>query len=241
MDCVEVCDFKALSENKGRLKVDFVSCTACGKCAEVCPQGSMKIYGWVTSAEEVMEEVEKDRAYYNQTGGGLTLSGGDPMRQVEFSRRLLQLARASNIHTCVETAGYATKEEFDRIIPLTDLFLFDYKLTDDFYHKRYTGESNVEIIRNLEYINSRSAEIIIRCIIVPGINDHTGHFRAITSLSSRLDHVKWVEVIPYHDYGRSKYPEIGMGEYPFKQGPVNQETADRWRNELADMGCRVEL
>ena len=237
LDCISVCAYGALSEKNGRLEVDFGRCTACGKCLEVCIPESLKIYGWVGTSDEIMQEVEKDILYYQHSGGGMTLSGGDPMWQVDFSLELLFLAWKKGIHTCVETAGYATRQDFDRFLPVTGLFLFDYKLTDDYYHKRYTGKSNELIIDNLYYIDSKGADIVLRCIIIPGINDNREHFRAITKLSHKLNNLKAVEVIPYHDFGREKYEQTGLGKYPLEEKTVPHEKAILWVQELSDMGC----
>ena len=183
----------------------------------------------------------KDQVYYDRSGGGLTLSGGDPMWQVEFSKEILTLARNKGIQTCIETAGYATREEFDLVLPVTDLYLFDYKITDDYHHKRYTKKSNETIIDNLKYLDSLGVRIILRCIIIPNINDNKEHFQAITRLSRELGSIESVEVIPYHDFGREKYEQIGFGNYQLEEKTVPEEQAALWVKELADMGCKKVL
>jgi len=220
------------------MHVEFDICNACGNCIDTCAYSALKIYGRQSTVEEVMKEVEKDTIYYNSSNGGLTLSGGEPMYQFEFTQALLRLAKEKKIHTCIETSGYALTEEFEEILPFTDLFLYDYKLTDDFYHKRYTKKSNELIIKNLHYLNQKSANIVLRCIIIPSINDHEDHFNAIVDLSNRLKQIQAVEIIPYHDFGRSKYKQLGMGEYPLDQGSVSSETAELWLKKLKNMGCR---
>jgi len=237
MDCREVCGFDVFGARRGMLSVDFDQCTACGNCLEVCLPGSLKIYGWVGTTGEIIREVLKDKLYYDRSGGGLTLSGGDPMWQVDFSKEILTMAKDEGIHTCIETAGYATREEFDRVIPFTDLFLYDYKLTDDYYHERYTGKSNRTIIENLHYLNDLGSRIVLRCIIIPNINNNKKHFQAITKLSQELNSVEVVEVIPYHDFGRNKYEEIGFGEYQLEEKTVPAEQASLWVKELNEMGC----
>ena len=240
-DCTGVCAYGALKVKNGKLVVDRDKCTACGRCLEMCMPGSLKIYGRVGTAEEIIREVIKDKVYYERSGGGLTLSGGDPMWQVEFSREILLLAKENGIRTCIETAGYADREDFDRVIPVTDLFLYDYKITDDFFHRRYTKKSNQAIIENLHYLDSLNANIVLRCIIIPGINDNEEHFKAITRLSLDLDNIHAVEVIPYHDFGREKYEQIGFGKYPLEEKTVSHEQALLWVSKLMRIGCEKAL
>ena len=132
-------------------RVDYSDCTICGKCVEVCPSGALKIYGYTASSQEIIEEVLRDKDYYKNSGGGLTLSGGEPLFQFDFAFDILKKAKQAGIHTCIETAGFVEPEKIRKIIPETDVFLYDYKITNDSDHQYYTGVSNRRIIGKPEF------------------------------------------------------------------------------------------
>jgi len=237
MDCVEYCKYDALRNNNGNLEVVFRNCTACGECIDNCLVDALNIYGNTTTAREVMTTVERDVKYYRETAGGVTFSGGEPFYQKEFLVSLLRESKERNIHTCIETSGYAEQADLADALPLTDIFLFDYKVTDPNVHLKTTRKSNKKIIDNLHFLSDRGAKIILRCIVIPGINDNTQHFRAITKLSNELQGIMQTDLIPYHDFARSKYPKIGE-EYLLSQKAVSAEQAQRWLQKLQTMGCK---
>jgi glycyl-radical enzyme activating protein len=237
--CVKNCPENAVRLKPEVLQVDFKKCTSCGKCTLECPSGALKIIGKTMTVDEVMQEVEKDIPYYLNSGGGLTLSGGDPLLQADFSIALLEKAREKNIHTAIETAGYASRETIKRIHRVTDLFLFDYKITDRFLHSAFTGVKNSIILENLKVLNALQSGIHLRCIIIPGLNDDPGHFAAITDLVKRYSSIRKVELLHYHPYGKAKYRHIGKS-YRFEaftpDGCYDKAT---WVAELSKMGCHV--
>lgn len=214
LECVSICKPGAHSSLFRYHRFSRSTCTACGDCANVCSNNALKFYGYRKTADEILAEVLKDRDYFRNSDGGLTLSGGEPLHQILFATEILKKAKAENIHTCIETAGFAEREKMEAIAPHTDLFLYDYKLTDEKQHLKYTGVSNQKIIENLALLAGLKKEIILRCILIPGVNDNEEHFRAIAGLSNKYPSISKVELMLYHDYGSHKFAPLGMEYWP---------------------------
>ncbi len=176
--------------------------------------GQERICGSIMTVEKVMTEVIADEAYYRNSGGGLTVSGGEPMLQFPFLKALLKSAGEQGLHTCLETSGYCRSDQIKGIIPLADLFLFDIKLLDEEVHKQYTGVGNTLILKNLDLLHHSGAKIILRCPIIPGINDTDAHITSVAQLAERYPNISGVEIMPYHDMGKGKWRELGK-EYSF--------------------------
>ena len=210
--CSSVCDNHNVivrGSNYTRHLINRGVCTSCGKCAEICPQSALEIKGTVVTARSVVDIVLKDGRYYKKSGGGLTISGGEPMAQFDFSLELLRLAKENNIHTCIETCGYTQTNQILSILQYVDLVMFDYKESNEDKHKEYTGVSNDQIIANLHAIDAAGAQIILRCPIIPGYNDTDEHFIAIAKTANRLNNITEINVMPYHPMGSSKSKRIG--------------------------------
>ncbi len=188
--------------------MDFTRCTGCGKCARLCPTSALVLCGKAYSTEEVLETVEKDRAFYG-TAGGVTLSGGEPFAQPGEAVALLEACKAHGLHTAAETCGYFPQGLLPDIIPITDLFLWDIKLTDPAVHKKYTGVSNEKILQNLQLADQLGARTRLRCILVNGVNANPAHYDAVTEIALSLQHCEGVEWIPYHAYGGTKATLLG--------------------------------
>ena len=236
LDCVSVCPSGALSSKEGNLHLDRSFCNACGDCTEVCRQEALSISGRKVSIQDVMAEVVKDFDYYQNSGGGLTLSGGEPLIQFPFAIELLKEAKRHQIHTCIETAGHINPGHMEAIASFTDLFLFDYKLSDQGLHLQYTGVKNHLILDNLELLDKSGSDIILRCPIIPGINDTQKHFQGIADVSNRYHSIRSVEIMPYHNYGNFKYKQLGR-ETPILQDSVEEQTKNRWIAQLKRLGC----
>ena len=162
-----------------------------------------------------MEEVLRDRAFYEASGGGLTLSGGELFSQFDFALSLMKLAKAHGLHTCAETCGFTEAEKLRRLAEFTDLFLYDWKCTDPALHKRYIGADNRRILENLYALNELGAAVVLRCPIIPGVNDSEAHFAGIASLANGLDCVTAVEIEPYHAPGTDKAERLGKDPHMF--------------------------
>ena len=206
--CSAVCPNKC--HRLGDLHIfDRSECIACGKCAEACAKKALRIVGREFTAEEIISEVLKDKTFYATSGGGMTVSGGEPLLQVEFLERLLTLARKEAIHTAVETCGFAPQESFERIAPLTDCFLFDYKETNSEKHKKFTGKDRSLINENLAFLNGIGANIILRVPLIPGYNDSLENIEGIRETVKKYPSIRKIEVLPYHPLGVSKEKELG--------------------------------
>ena len=207
--CVSVCSrgVHSFSED-GAHMVDREACLYCGKCAEVCV-GALEICGREMTVDEVMAEVMKDKEFYENSGGGLTVSGGEPLANAEFSLALLTEAKRRGMNSAIETSGFAKWETLKPFAECVDLFLWDVKETDAERHKLYTGVDNRLILENLRKLNGKGAMIVLRCPVIPGCNDREEHFKAIGALAEELSGVERVDVEPYHPLGMSKAESLG--------------------------------
>ena len=183
-------------------------CTGCEKCIEACCSKALAASSEIMTTDEVFAEIEKDRAFYGENGG-VTLSGGEPFMQAQEAVELLKMCKNHGIGTAVETCGYFEASILEEAVPLVDCFLWDFKDGNDKRHKKYTGVSNDKIKRNILLADSLGANIVLRCIMVKGVNIKEDHFNAIAELWHRLKHCKYVELIPYHAYGGSKMTALG--------------------------------
>lgn len=209
--CAMLCPNGCHTMQDGRHSLSRTRCTACGKCTGQC-FGALSIAGREISARAVMEEVCRDMPYYHFSGGGLTLSGGEPLMQGGFALELLHLAKERGLHTCVETCGFAQEDLLLKAAAATDLFLYDIKETDDARHKAFTGVGNQRILDNLHLLDAHGVPTVLRCPIIPGCNDRDDHFAGIGALAQSLGHVQAVEIEPYHTMGNAKYHTLGMPE-----------------------------
>ena len=229
-ECVKVCPTNAHKIKGTKHFVDWDLCELKGKCVAVCPSGALKIIGTNTDVDFLMSEVLKDKKYYDKTGGGITVSGGEPMAQFEFTKDILIASKKNGLNTVLDTCGYGEKDHYKEILPFVDLFLFDYKLTDKELHEKYTGVSNEDILGNLDLLVKNGASIILRCPIIPGINDNEDHFNGIKNIIKKYPQILSVELMPYHNMGRDKANRLGM---EFKlPGIRNVDTSDKqkWMN-----------
>ena len=231
--CEQVCpqNLHSFTED-GVHKIRREMCAACGVCADACV-GALEIVGKPMCAEEIVQAVLRDKPFYDNSGGGMTLSGGEPLLTPAFTLEVLRLAKENGIHTCIETCGYAPWEDIEALLPYVDIFLWDFKESDDARHKEYTGVSSVRILENLRKLNNAGAQIILRCPIIPGCNDREDHLLAIAALAEELDGVQRVDVEPYHPLGQSK--SEGIGEvYPLDGlGMTEAERAAEWISVIA--------
>ena len=200
--------------------------------------GESRICGREMTADAVIEEVLADRAYYENSGGGLTVSGGEPMLQLPFLLELLKMAKAAGIHTCLETSGYCERDSLDAVLPFVDLFLFDIKETDPERHREFTGVDNRLILQNLEHLHRAGADILLRCPIIPGLNDSDGHIATVAALAREYPNIRGVEIMPYHDMGKGKWKELGR-EYALSDKKTVEETQKQLLLEqFQKAGCR---
>ena len=174
-----------------------------------CVGSECESWGKTVTVEEVVGEVMKDKRYYDTSGGGLTISGGEPLLQAKFTLALLAQAKAVGLHTCLETCGYVEEKALREAAAWTDIFLYDYKATDPAIHQELTGVSNRRILRNLDMLYNLGASIILRCPIIPGCNMEAAHFDGIIALLEKYPNIPRAELMAYHKMGASKYKQLG--------------------------------
>jgi len=191
-------------------KIKRSGCIACGKCVSICPNSALELKGGEKTAQDVLDIVLKDVRYYEKSGGGMTLSGGEPLAQFDFSLELLQLAKENGIHTCLETSGYVSADKIMSVLPYVDLFLYDFKVSNDDEHLKYTGVPKGPIMENLQRLDNAGAKIILRCPVIPGYNDNDEHFVAISETANSLTNIVEVNIMKYNPMGASKAKRIGQ-------------------------------
>ena len=197
-------------------------------------RGEEKTYGRIMTVDEVLCIVERDRAYYEASGGGLTISGGEPMYNFPFTLELARRTRAAGISVALDTSGFGSRNQWATLRPHLDLVLFDYKVTDPEQHREWTGHPRQPILDNLGYLLDEGVSVLLRCPIIPGYNDHEAHFDAIRELA-RHPGVLQVELMPYHETGCYKYDELHM---PYALSDIRAPSAaeiDAWNNKLKDL------
>jgi pyruvate formate lyase activating enzyme len=238
-ECLAVCPEGALSKNGAIPVLDRIRCTACGQCAEVCPTQAIEAVGRLWSATELMGEIEKDRVFYEESGGGVTFSGGEPLSQAQFLDEVLGLCREQRIHTAVDTCGLAAPEVLERIAFRADLFLFDLKIMDDKKHIALTGESNRLILENLKSLAARGKKTIVRIPLVSGINDDAENIRRTAAYLGALEGVPEISLLPYHRLGRDKSRGLDKETMDQKFTSPSEEILRRIRADLESRGFRV--
>ena len=238
--CLRTCRQSVHRIVDGVHQLDRSECEACGRCTEECYAGALELVGREVTVGEALDEVLRDRPFYETSGGGMTLSGGEPTMQIEFSAELLEAAKGEGLHCCVETCGHCSYEDLDRIRPAVDLFLYDYKATNDERHRELTGVSNALVIENLRKLHDDGSAIVLRCPIIPGTNDCDEHFEGIAALAGELPHLSGVELMPYNPLGESKVDRMGFDAAgrPRPDTP-EQEAIAGWISRLAGLGVTV--
>jgi pyruvate formate lyase activating enzyme len=206
--CLQACPQRAIRWVEGSV-TNWEACNDCGKCAEVCYAGGREMVGKVVSVSELMAEIERDVPFYDQSGGGVTFTGGEPMFQRELLLETLLACKNQEIHTTVDTSGHASWEEFELIKPLVNLYLYDLKFMDEIKHMHYTSVSNHLILNNLKNLSSAKAHIIVRLPLIPGVNDDDENVELSASFLAGLPCLDGVELMPYHEIGLAKYLALG--------------------------------
>jgi glycyl-radical enzyme activating protein len=212
-------------------------CERCGDCVETCLYEALKLAGRAQTVEQVLAVILRDRLFYEQSCGGLTISGGEPMLQPEFTLALLKAARTEGIHTCLDTCGWASQRAFEQVLPFVDLFLFDYKATDPAAHKKLTGVSNELILSNLDFLADQGANVRLRCPLVPGVNDSPDHMEGIAALQNKYPGLDGIDLMAYHNVGNAKYERYCL-ENPLPALKSAEDTTKQaWLESLHTLGC----
>jgi pyruvate formate lyase activating enzyme len=242
--CVDACPAGAIRPDDGYgLVTDPGLCTACGCCVGACLYAARELVGKEMSVAELMRIVRRDRRYYDNSGGGVTLTGGEPLHQCAFVQELLKACKAESIHTAIETCGLAPWDCVASVLPYLDLLFYDIKHIDSDRHRQLTGQTNELILSNL----SKAArtfphgEIIVRIPYVPAHNDSEEALRGMFEFAGRLPSVKRIEVMPYHRLGTSKYPGLGRDYALQDLDPVHGHELEHLKKLGEDLGIVVRI
>ena len=199
------------------------NCTVCGACVKVCPAGARQMSGLEMTVAEVVKEVSSDRLFYDDSKGGVTFSGGEPLMQPEFLKVLLEACQTKGIHTAVDTCGYAAREHLAAIAPLTGIFLYDIKLINDAKHIELTGASNTLILENLRFLGNIHDNIWVRIPVIPGLNDGVEEVEGMARFVASVGGVRQVNLLPYHKTGIYKFKRLGQ---EYRLGDVTPPSAE---------------
>ena len=229
--CRLACRYGTVIPGDGPLPARSEMCEVCGACVEACPTQARQIVGQELSVRQVLETVLQDRIFYEDSGGGVTFSGGEPLSQPGFLRAMLEACRGRGVHTAVDTCGLAQPEDVLAVAPLTDLFLYDLKFMDDPKHRRYTGVSNRLILKNLQALGRSHGRIWLRVPIIPGINDDPADLEATARFAAGIPGVRQVNLLPFHRTGLPKSRRLGQ----------DSSLAEVLPPSVAAMKCAVEI
>ncbi len=225
--CVASCPQGAIRWDGTRPVVDDTKCTLSGACVAACYAEARQIAGRTMTVPEVMSEIERDIAFYEGSRGGVTFSGGEPLLQANFLLELLTACKASEIHTALDTSGFATWETLDRVRPFVDLFLYDIKLMDPHRHRKYMLTFNTRILDNLQRLAALGHNITVRVPIVPGINDDRQNLQATGSFVAALGGSGRIDLLPYHAAAMSKYERLHRTyRLPWLETPSDERMAE---------------
>ncbi|HVN96091.1 MAG TPA: glycyl-radical enzyme activating protein [Syntrophorhabdaceae bacterium] len=238
--CIAVCPVNAIEMGEGKVHTDRNLCTACGHCVDVCPEEAREVMGKVMTAKEVVGEVMKDAIFYKNSGGGVTISGGDPFAQPAFSAAILKFSREEGIHTAIETCGLAPWITIEKILPYVDLVLYDMKHMNTAEHKRLTGVSNELILENAKRIfHEKHIPLVIRVPVVPGYNDSADNMDTLaTFVVHELSPFLQIHLLPYHRLGESKIEQLERDQSPLNSAPPDEERMLSLKQIMEERGLK---
>lgn len=238
--CIDVCPTGASIMKDGRVTVNRDLCKACFECVKACYFDVRRPSSKVMTVDETFREFMRDEVFFRNSGGGLTLSGGDPLYQIDFAVELLKRVKAAGLHTAIETAGNVPYVSIQKVLPYTDLFLYDIKMIDEDKHKQWTNVSNKIILSNLKQLAKEGKEIIIRVPLIPNLNDGD-EFKSIVDFVSVLPEIREIHILPYHSFGESKYTQLDMMNTMIGYQEENDEAIQACKNYAVDKGFKVSI
>lgn len=238
--CIEVCPHHAIALIDGSPMVLGDRCEFSGECVRICQSGAREIAGKKITVGDLMQEIEKDTIFYDESSGGITFSGGEPFMQPAFLRSLLELCKERRIHTAVETCGFVDSAILLDISPHPDLYLYDLKIIDDGKHRSLTGVSNKKILENLRKLSRSHGHITIRFPVIPGVNDSDQDISQFGEFVSSIE-VDGVDILPYHKLGMEKYKRLGVRYRLAEIQPPTSEEMTGIAETLRGFGLSVRI
>lgn len=241
-NCLAICPLSAVTEDSNGIKrINPEQCDLCGLCVDQCYADALEQVGKVMTAAEVLALVVEDRLFYDESGGGMTLSGGEPLAQPQFAYGLLKGASMHGIRTAIETSGYAPWRIWESLLPYLDLILYDLKEVDPARHKRFTGMSNEKILDNIRWLAGTGKPVVVRRPVIRGYNDTLESIHALGRFVQELKTIQEIDLLPYHRLGQSKYKRLGQ-EYVLGDEPtMKNEEVNEYRDILLSYGVNVKI
>ncbi|MBU7030715.1 MAG: glycyl-radical enzyme activating protein [Theionarchaea archaeon] len=236
--CQNACLQGALTFSDDALHINKNTCNLCTTCVDVCPSQALEVIGKEMTVTQVIKEIEKDTIFYDESKGGVTFSGGEPLMQPDFLYQLLKACKEQGIHTAVDTSGYSSSDALLKIGAYTDLFLYDVKVINDRIHKETTGVSNNLILKNLKELLRAGKEIIVRFPLIPGVNDGEKDIGELGEFVSSVT-VKKVNILPYHKAGIEKAKRLNQN--PFMCEPPSHTRVTSIKKRLEECGLNVTV
>jgi pyruvate formate lyase activating enzyme len=240
-DCVSSCPQKAIDKINEVIDIDRTRCDLCGVCGEACVYEALELVGLDVTVKEILDKVEKDRIFYDESGGGVTLSGGEPLVQHKFLLELLDELKNRDIHTAVDTSGYVPYENLEKVSKKADLLLYDIKVMDGEKHRLFTGESNAVILENLKKISADGREIIIRMPVLKGLNDDEENIERLAEFLLSCKNVDRINLLSYHKGAEGKLKRL------MKKSPLldfhapTEKRLDEIKKKLSSHGFTVKI
>lgn len=239
-ECVKACPLSAIVLEESNIRLDRDRCDCCMKCVDVCLTGAISRAGEIKTVEEIVIEAEKDKVFYNNSGGGVTISGGEPLFQPEFTYALLKALKEKSLHTALDTCGYAKWDVLDKILDYTDLALFDIKHIENEAHHAGTGFGNSLIFENLERTLEKNKKVWVRIPIIPGFNDSEKHVTELAEYFLKRP-VEKITLLAYHELGRNKWEFLGL-ENPMPELPgLKEEELSHLRDIFVSAGLKATI
>ncbi len=241
--CVEVCPNGALAIADEQVVRDYSKCTVCGECAANCPTGAMEKVGYEVEPEDILRRVEPDRPFFEASGGGVTISGGEPAYRKDFLLKLLGLLKSSGLHAAIETCGYFSGEFLEKIAGPADVFLFDIKHIDPEKHREFTGADNNRILENFRAIVKGYGpdKVIPRVALIPGFNEDDSAIEGIISFLTAAGYNGPVHLLPYHRWARDKYEKLGRIREFHNVGNISGDRLDKIARKFENAGLEPQL
>lgn len=238
--CVDICQNGALNFKNGKIEYIRERCILCGDCVSKCLPKARELAGKTVTAEYLMKEIHKDQIFYDESCGGVTFSGGEPLMQMDFLYELLKMCKEEGLHTTLDTSGFSTWESLEKIKDLVDLFLYDIKLMDSEKHKKYTGVSNDLILKNIISLSENHCRIFARMPIIPGINDDDENICSSGEFLSHLN-IEQVNILPYHNIGIDKYIRLYRNYSLIDIKVPSDESILKISHSLEEYGLNIKI